>query len=90
MRKRAKRGSYKNDARFYYGMGVCEMVPCKCPCCGREHLKKMYWTGTLPARVYCYNCERRILKRERLSEIESQPYLHGKLMVDEELEGFLF
>lgn len=31
-------------------------VLCKCPMCGKEHKFFMYWTGRLPARIYCENC----------------------------------
>ena len=31
---------------------------CVCPRCGMEHRMRLYWTGKLPARKYCWICEK--------------------------------
>ena len=31
-------------------------VKCKCPQCGKDHIKVMYWSGKLPARKNCDSC----------------------------------
>lgn len=36
---------------------VLERIECKCPKCGKLFQKNLFWTGRLPARVYCDNCE---------------------------------
>lgn len=33
------------------------LTECICPRCRVFHRKKLYWKGTLPARIYCRPCK---------------------------------
>ncbi len=35
-------------------------VECICPGCGRRHMMKFYWTGTVTPRKYCKDCKNRV------------------------------
>ena len=75
--KRANLRSYiKGDSRFFHGAGaeVRDMVECKCPACEIKHEKELYWTGKLPARIYCHHCERNFIHDERMYEIDEQTF----------------
>jgi len=43
--------------RFYQGTDV-EMIECRCPSCGKGHERMLFYTGYLPARIYCWDCYR--------------------------------
>ena len=36
--------------------GYKDMTPCKCPICEKEYMKKIFYTGRLPARMNCDRC----------------------------------
>jgi len=35
---------------------IYKKTPCVCPRCSVSHIKILFWTGKLPARVMCNNC----------------------------------
>jgi len=35
-------------------------VECICPGCGKRHMMKFYWTGTVTPRKYCKDCKNRV------------------------------
>ena len=53
-------------ARFYQGKDV-GMIECRCPSCNRGHRRKLFYTGYLPARIYCWGCYKQ--KFERFSHM---------------------
>ena len=36
---------------------LMQRIECKCPRCLTTHFRYLYWSGSLPARVRCKNCE---------------------------------
>ena len=52
--KRPDKVGHLGSRRFHSGDGG--IVPCKCPRCEKKHRKQMFYTGHLPARVYCREC----------------------------------
>jgi hypothetical protein len=55
MNKTCKKPSEKNpenDKR----LSSKKNVKCKCPKCQKIFIKKMLWSGTLPARKFCDKC----------------------------------
>jgi hypothetical protein len=46
MKKKNKDGSPK------------KFTDCKCPKCEKEHKRRLYWTGKLPAPKYCWHCDK--------------------------------
>ena len=62
--------------RFYQGTGV-KMIECRCPGCGVGHERMFYYTGHLPARIYCWDCYRAHFDLGRVDQ---------RFVIDEEWE----
>ena len=41
-------------------LSMRQIVECICPLCGLAHKQRLFWTGSIPARVYCEACNRKV------------------------------
>lgn len=80
----------QNNDQYDLVSSFATLTECKCPRCGRIHYKLKFWTGRLPARIYCDFCDAYVNGKNQFDEANSYPVhgikIHNRTMIKQERE----